>query len=460
MKMLITVSGLGWQDEKRYIRDVVKGLEAVGHTVTVGVEENSRALAEYEQAGLTVQAVPSYDLETLGAVATLARLIRAEVPRLICVTGHHDAVAVHRVLKDEPGDIVRVVYRQSAYPFDPIDETRDLLGATDLVLAASKEQAERHFRPFVDAGVLDRQQIEVVADAVRGDGEPDASSADRETFRERFGLTDRDFALAVAGELTWETGVDRVIRVLAELRKEQDPYPVLLIAGQGPLETELRALAAEEGVADRVRFLGAEGEPTEHLLVACDAVVLATEVPAPGALVLKEAMALGRPVLASIVGGIPEFVADEGHGFLFGDEEDLQDAVRRMLADPPQLARMGESARRSIREGHRLEQRVNYLAYRLDLLALERSPFPAVLDDFAWDEVRLRKESEGGFVFVPHTSYITELGPTSFGVVSASIERGTVSELAHAGAARELACQLYEMGALKRHPAPEPAALA
>ncbi|MGW7022496.1 glycosyltransferase family 4 protein [Streptomyces decoyicus] len=458
MKMFVTVSGLAWEDDKRYIRDVVSGLEAAGHTVTVGAEENSRALREFRQAGITTKAVASYVLESPDAALSLAQLIRAEVPRLVCVTGRRDATAVHQALRNEPDDFVRVIYRHSAYPFDPTDETRDLLGATDLVLAASQEQAERHFRPLVKAGVLDQQQVEVVADAVRSDEQAGASEADRSIFREQFGLTDQDFVFTVVGELTWEKGVDRVIHVLAALDKAQGRSPVLLIAGQGPVEEELRVLAAQEGVADKVRFLGAEGEPTQHLLAACDAVVLATEVPEPGSLVLKEAMALGRPVVASIVGGIPEFVADEEHGFLFVDEEDLRDAVQRMLADPPQTVRMGEAARRSIREGHRLEQRVEYLAHRLDLLALERSPFPAILEDFDWDEVRLRKESDGGFVFVPHTSYIAELGPVSFDAVSTAVERGAASDLAKAEAARELACQLYEMGALKRRAASGPAA--
>ena len=141
--------------------------------------------------------------------------------------------------------------------------------------------------------------------------------------------------LLSVGHLIELKGHDLVIRALTHL-----PHACLLIAGQGPLDHELRALAQTCGVADRVRFLG----PIKHAALreyygAADVLVLASSREG-WANVLLEAMACGTPVVASDVGGTAEIVTTPAAGVLMRERTPnaLADAVNVLLARAPDRA--------------------------------------------------------------------------------------------------------------------------
>jgi teichuronic acid biosynthesis glycosyltransferase TuaC len=117
--------------------------------------------------------------------------------------------------------------------------------------------------------------------------------------------------LLSVGHLIERKGHDRVIAALAKL-----PGYSLLIAGDGPERAALETLAASQGVAERVRFLGSVPHHTlARLYSAADALVLASSREGwPN--VLLEAMACGTPVVASNVWGAPELVCDPAAGVL------------------------------------------------------------------------------------------------------------------------------------------------
>lgn len=112
------------------------------------------------------------------------------------------------------------------------------------------------------------------------------------------------------------------------------------LAGGGELEEELRGLAAELGIADRVSFLGPQEEAqVRELLVSCDVFVLPSVIASDGQMegipvALMEAIAVGRPVVASRMSGIPELVGDERIGLLVepGDVDGLGRAIARVQA--------------------------------------------------------------------------------------------------------------------------------
>jgi glycosyltransferase involved in cell wall biosynthesis len=113
----------------------------------------------------------------------------------------------------------------------------------------------------------------------------------------------------------------------------------------GAYELELRADAARAGVSDRVVFAGYRDD-VAALLAGCDVFCLpsfAEGLP----LVVLEAMAQGKPVVATPVGGTPELVVDGETGVLVppGDADALARALTELLADAPRAARMGEAGR-------------------------------------------------------------------------------------------------------------------
>jgi glycosyltransferase involved in cell wall biosynthesis/GT2 family glycosyltransferase len=119
----------------------------------------------------------------------------------------------------------------------------------------------------------------------------------------------------------------------------------LLIVGDGPEEHRLQQQAADLGISANVRFLGLQ-DPGP-LLERSDVVVLPSIGHEDFPIVVLEAMAAGKPVIASRVAGTPEQVIDGGTGFLVqpGDEQALAARLSQLIGDDRLRHAMGEAAR-------------------------------------------------------------------------------------------------------------------
>ena len=122
----------------------------------------------------------------------------------------------------------------------------------------------------------------------------------------------------VPRRLVPKNGVEFAVRAMALVNW---PNAQLIVAGGGPLRGSLKSLAAELGVAGRVRFLGNVTQHDLFPLMKAARAVIVPSVPACGvveatSLSVLEAMALGTPVIGSAIGGIAEILAEPGLGFL------------------------------------------------------------------------------------------------------------------------------------------------
>ena len=146
------------------------------------------------------------------------------------------------------------------------------------------------------------------------------------------------------------------------------------LVGAGKLEGELRALARELGVEGRVRFHGNLPEPeVAHLLGEVDAFVLPSLRAADGRqdgipVALMEAIASGRPVIASRISGIPELVREGESGALAepGDPSDLARALTRLVEGRLQLD--------PVAARERIERDFNISRTSADMVELFREP--------------------------------------------------------------------------------------
>ena len=144
------------------------------------------------------------------------------------------------------------------------------------------------------------------------------------------------------GRLLFEKGLDTLIRAVAAMDRGE-----LWIVGEGPVEAELRALAAGLGT-ERVHFKGYQaGDDLKRILSEAQFVVLPSRWYENLPFSIMEAFACARPVVASNVGGIPEMVEDGVNGYLFpvGDVEALAGRLGAMLDDPARRREMGSRAR-------------------------------------------------------------------------------------------------------------------
>ena len=152
-----------------------------------------------------------------------------------------------------------------------------------------------------------------------------------------------------AGRLVRWKGTIDAVRAVALART-----PVhLMIAGSGPEESRLQDAARSLGIGDRVHFLGTRPQAELPGLLAASAVALGTSFANETfGMMLAEASACTRPVIATDFGGFPEVVRDGATGLLVPprDPARLADAIDRLIADPARAGRMGEAGRAFVTE--------------------------------------------------------------------------------------------------------------
>ncbi|HET7568459.1 MAG TPA: glycosyltransferase family 4 protein [Gaiellaceae bacterium] len=179
-------------------------------------------------------------------------------------------------------------------------------------------------------------------------GEVRAAAGRGAAIRERLGWSDRVVAGVVARLEPWK-GQELFLRAAAELAREDDRLRFAVVGGavlgwEGDYPQRLEALAAELGLGDRVHFAGHQ-EDAWAWLDALD-VVVAPSLGEPFGLTVVEAMALGKPVVATDSGGHRETVEDAVSGLLVAPEPDaLAAAIRRVVAEPELAASLAAGAR-------------------------------------------------------------------------------------------------------------------
>jgi len=170
--------------------------------------------------------------------------------------------------------------------------------------------------------------------------------------RARLGLADDDRVIVTVGRLVDKKGFDVLLAALPALLA-REPKTRLVLGGGGPLAEPLAAQARELGIAGRVIFAGALSHPQVLELVALGELFAMPSVrDARGNIdglpvVVLEAMAAAKPVVASDLAGIPMAVSDGETGRLVPERDPaaLAAALADLLADRELAARMGAAGR-------------------------------------------------------------------------------------------------------------------
>jgi len=169
----------------------------------------------------------------------------------------------------------------------------------------------------------------------------------RTRMRRVLGLADGDYAIGMCAVFRPEKNHLQLVEAIARLRARGIPARALLI-GDGPMRPAIEARARDLGVAGDVLIAGFH-QDVRPLLAASDVVALPSTSVETFSLAALEAMALGRPVVLSEIGGAAEMVRPEENGFLFpAHDTPALVASLAALADPAARERMGAAARTTV----------------------------------------------------------------------------------------------------------------
>ncbi|MEO5903270.1 MAG: glycosyltransferase family 4 protein [Gemmatimonadaceae bacterium] len=146
-----------------------------------------------------------------------------------------------------------------------------------------------------------------------------------------------------AGRLNRQKGLEHLIRALSKMRQ----HALLDVVGDGPLESELRSLASELGVADRIAWMGQLKQPDLVRLYQCATALVVPSIDEGLGLVAAEALLCETPVVAFRSGGLTDIIQDDMTGILVtpGDPTELAKALDRVLDNPTEARDLGKAGR-------------------------------------------------------------------------------------------------------------------
>ncbi len=174
------------------------------------------------------------------------------------------------------------------------------------------------------------------------------------SFREEIGNPSDQKLIGFVGRLVYAKGCDQLIHAIAGMKRKGCDFSVV-VAGDGPERESLEALAKNLGVYERIHFCGFRSD-TEHIYSSLDLLVLPSrEEGTP--LVMLEGMAQEVPIVATMVGGIPEVIKDRVNGLLVppDDPAALAEAIVESLSRPDETRKRVLEAKKTVTESHNLE---------------------------------------------------------------------------------------------------------
>jgi glycosyltransferase involved in cell wall biosynthesis len=243
-----------------------------------------------------------------------------------------------------------------------------LARVTDRLVAVSPEVRDE----LVSLGVARPERFSVIRLGIELEPRV-AFDGDVVEIRRRLGIGEETFVVGWFGRMTAVKRTDDLSTALAALR-ERGVDALLLLVGDGDDRDRLEQRAHELGLARSCLFLGYQ-EDVAAWYAICDAIVL-TSASEGTPVTIIEALAAGRAVVATAVGGVPDVVDDGETGFLVpaGDTDALAERLELLARDPGRRAEMGRTGRERVLRRYAVERLVDDVDVLYRELLETRSP--------------------------------------------------------------------------------------
>jgi glycosyltransferase involved in cell wall biosynthesis len=327
-------------------------VEQPGIALTAVLFNDGRLADELRHLGVGVVILDETRTSTLGIFLGLVRVLRAHRFDLVHLHKYKDGVlgSIAARIAGVPC-IVRTMHglaepllgweQIKARVYDTLDRIT-LQCLADLVIAVSQRMTETlwesGYQPRMVTCIRNGLDLQHVT-----------TTRQPQDVRRELGIEPRALLIGTVGRLSAIKGQVHLLGAAKRVIASQ-PWARFLFVGDGPLRNELLITAAELHLAASCVFPGARHDVYD-VVSAMDIFTLPSlneGIP----MSLLEAMALGRPVVASAVGGIPEVIQDRVNGRLVppGDEAALADACLELATDRELARTMGERARQTIED--------------------------------------------------------------------------------------------------------------
>jgi sugar transferase (PEP-CTERM/EpsH1 system associated) len=344
VKITHVVENLNRGGLERVVINLVLAQRAAGHDCRVICLHESGSLAhELIDHGVAVDACNKRNGTDLGALIRARGLLRRNG---VDIVHSHNIIAHDYAMLAAAGlNPRRIINTRHGMGGPPLANAREWLyrrcmRRTDHVVAVC--EAARH--NLIEQGRLPADKLVAVPNGIHVERFSPVSEAARRRLAQMIEVGESTRIIGSVGRLNWAKDIPTLIRAFALLRGRQ-PDSVLVVIGDGSLRQELVAFAAEEGVAEHVRFLGDRSDVRE--LLQGLHVLAMSSVSEGYSIALLEACAAALPIVATAVGGNAEIVHDgvNGHVVPSRDPGMLAEGLLDILADPARADAMGRAGR-------------------------------------------------------------------------------------------------------------------
>lgn len=294
-----------------------------------------RYLVTFETVYYSVRARVGVDLDNYGVIhgtlmpaLTIALSDRFTFDTRIILTSH--SFALSEVFAHSPEKTADYLFNYAFYPMNVVMDNVAARAADGIIAISEQMRNQLTSRYGIDDETVTRISHGVDTERYRPrDERHKAVSDDRST-------------LLFVGRLISRKGTDLATKALAATDRDDIE---LLVAGAGRLENDLKRLARNHGLEDRVRFLGyVPDEVLPVLYSSADATLFTLNYEGFG-LVLTESLASGTPVIGAPVGGVPDVIEDGETGFVVPrDKRQFAHRITQLANDPELVADMSAAA--------------------------------------------------------------------------------------------------------------------
>lgn len=361
MKLLFYTESAKFGGAEIYLLKIVEYAQQCGHSVTVvAPPENQELWSQLQGIDVSIEAASVHQKDRHQRRRQVYAILATITADLLHINLHWSLRCSGAMLAATDLGIPYVLTFHTPMPPKALSlptrwRFRRLFRGAVARLTVSRDNKLNHCAFF---GLKD-SEVQVIRNGVRCSTFTEAQQ-ERMTIRRELGISENVPTVVFVGRLSAEKGCHRLLdivrRVSADIR--------FLVVGSGPLETELLERIHREGLENRVQMLGFRKD-IPAILAAADLLVLPSDYESTAPFALMEAMAAGKPIVASRVFGIHQAITEGVEGYVHdpGDLDGFARSISTLASDTSLRESMGRAAakraRASFSESQMLDQTFN-----------------------------------------------------------------------------------------------------
>lgn len=344
---------------EKYVYDLAKGLSKAGHEVEVFTCGDSLFKRYYkiEDSGFIVHYFPRFLIPLLVGYYRIpftifSRLLKTDADIIHAHDFHHFTSLICAVVSKKlkkPFLLTEHGYPEQFGIINSAIKFYDKFFLPQIVKSSNKIIAVSNFikEKLIWKYHVPKRKIQVVHNAI----DLSEYKVESNIFREKYGLKNKKIILAV-GRLTKEKGFQYLIKAFPNILKNVPESVLVIIGPKNYYEKKLKELTRLNKVVDKVIFTGVVSEEMLKSALFSSNLVIIPSLYEPFGIIALESMAYGKPIIASGVGGLSEFLINYENCLLVSPDstKELSEKVLELLTNKKLANRLGRNAKKTVKK--------------------------------------------------------------------------------------------------------------